>query len=144
MIYTELTEKAMRLAYAAHHGQDDKSGVPYIFHPMHVAEQMEDENTTIAALLHDVVEDTEITFEDLQQQGFPEIVIDALRLLTRDKSVPYMDYVENLKANDIAKAVKLADLRHNMDQNRLKDPTEKDHKRWEKYRKAEALLKQKQ
>lgn len=79
MIYTPLTNKALRLAYTAHHGQVDKSGVPYIFHPYHLAEQMTDEITTCVALLHDVVEDTDITFEELAQE-FPPAVIEALRL----------------------------------------------------------------
>ncbi|MDE5833913.1 MAG: HD domain-containing protein, partial [Ruminococcus sp.] len=83
MIYTEMTNKAMRIAYEAHHGQYDVNGVPYIFHPYHIAEQMTDEITTCVALLHDVIEDTEVTFEQLEQE-FPEEVITALRLLTHN------------------------------------------------------------
>ena len=74
MIYTALTKKAMKVAYEAHHGQTDRSGVPYIFHPFHVAEQMDDELSVCAALLHDGVEDTEITFEDLEKD-FPDAVV---------------------------------------------------------------------
>ena len=77
MIYTPLTVKAARIAYEAHHGQFDVCGMPYVFHPFHVAEQMTDEYTTCVALLHDVVEDTDVTFEDLEGE-FPEEVLEAL------------------------------------------------------------------
>jgi len=140
MIYTDLTKKAMKLAYRAHDGQQDKNGMPYIFHPMHLAEQMIDEQTTICALLHDVVEDTSVTFDYLREQGFPESVIEALTLLTHDKSVPYMDYVRTIKKNNIAAAVKAADLRHNCDLSRLDSVGEKDIERVEKYRQALAIL----
>ena len=112
MIYTALTKKAMKVAYEAHHGQTDRSGTPYIFHPFHVAEQMDDELSVCTALLHDVIEDTEITFEDLTGE-FPEEVVEALRCLTRDKNMNYFDYIRNLRKNPIAKKVKQADLLHN-------------------------------
>lgn len=118
MIYTELTAKAMRLAYDAHHGQTDKAGVPYIFHPYHLAEQMTDELTACAALLHDVAEDTPVTLEELERE-FPREVTDALRLLTHAPDVDYLDYVRALAQNPIARAVKLSDLRHNSDETRL-------------------------
>ncbi len=140
MIYTPLTKKAMKIAYAAHHGQTDKTGVPYIFHPMHLAEQMEDEAAACAALLHDVVEDTDLTFADLRAEGIPEEVLEALQLLTHDPAVPYMEYVEAIRPNPIARAVKLADLRHNSDLTRLDTVDEKAMQRNEKYRKAIALL----
>ena len=89
MIYTQLTNKAMQIAYRAHHGQTDRSGVPYVFHPFHLAEQMETEETTVAALLHDVAEDTELTLDDLREMGIPEWVLEALALLTHDPAVPY-------------------------------------------------------
>ena len=92
MIYTELTNKALKIAYAAHHGQVDYNGIPYIFHPVHLAEEMEDEVSCCAALLHDVVEDTSVTMEELAKE-FPEEVIARLRLLTHEKGVPYLDYV---------------------------------------------------
>ena len=121
MIYTDLTKKAMRIAYDAHKDQVDKSGLPYIFHPFHLAEQMTDEVSVCAAFLHDVVEDTSITFEDLEAHGIPAEVIEALRLLTHDSSVAYMDYVWKIKdsGNKTAITVKLADLRHNSDESRL-------------------------
>ena len=140
MIYTALTKKAMQIAYAAHHGQTDKTGLPYIFHPMHLAEQMEDEYSACAALLHDVVEDTELTFSDLEAEGFPAEVIEALKLLTHDPAVPYLDYVKAVRPNPIARAVKLADLRHNSDLTRLDTVDERALQRVEKYAKAIAIL----
>ena len=116
MIYTPLTNKAMRIAYAAHMGQVDKSGLPYIFHPYHLAEQMEDELSVCAALLHDVAEDTEITLEQLEPE-FPPEVIQALRL---------------------------ADIRHNADETRYAGcenvPEEQLARRRQKYAKARAIL----
>ncbi|MBQ8010113.1 MAG: HD domain-containing protein [Oscillospiraceae bacterium] len=140
MIYTALTKKAMQIAYAAHHGQTDKTGVPYILHPMHLAEQMEDEYSACAALLHDVVEDTELTFSDLEAEGFPAEVIEALKLLTHDPAVPYLDYVKAVRPNPIARAVKLADLHHNSDLTRLDTVDERALQRVEKYAKAIAIL----
>ena len=140
MIYTERTKKAMIIAYNAHHGQVDKFGVPYIYHPIHLAEQMQTEEECIAALLHDTVEDTTVTFEMLEKE-FPACdAVEAVKLLTHDKAVPYLDYVKNLKDNPIARKVKLADLRHNGDMSRLPNPTEKDWKRKEKYEKAIQIL----
>ena len=121
MIYTSMTIKAMKLAYKAHEGQVDRSGVPYIFHPIHLAEQMDEEISCTVALLHDVVEDTEVTLAELEQ-AFPPAVTEAVCLLTHDKSVDYYDYVRNLKPNVIAKKVKLADLAHNSDEIRSKPP----------------------
>ena len=140
MIYTEQTKKALKLCFRAHKNQTDKSGMPYVFHPFHLAEQMTDELTTVTALLHDVVEDTPHTLNDLREMGFPEEVIEALALLTHEKTVPYMEYVARIKQNPIAVAVKLADLRHNSDLTRLDHPGEKDLGRVEKYRKAIRLL----
>ena len=137
MIYTELTKKAMGIAFEAHREQVDKSGLPYIYHPIHLAEQMTDEITTCVALLHDVVEDTDITFEQLEQAGFPQEVMAALRLMTHDDTVPYMDYVRTLRENPAAAAVKRADLRHNSDLTRLDTVDEAARERVKKY--AEAL-----
>lgn len=140
MIYTHLTNEAMKIAYHAHHGQVDKSGIPYIFHPYHLAEQMPDEYTTCVALLHDVVEDTDVTIEELRDI-FPPQVIEAVALMTHDEDEPYLDYVRRISTNPIAKAVKLADLRHNSDQTRLEnaDATTLAHFQ-EKYRKAFEIL----
>lgn len=142
MIYTPMTIKAMQIAYEAHQGQFDQSGVPYIFHPYHVAEQMEDELTTCIALLHDVIEDTDVTEEQLSKD-FSEEVMEALRLLTHTSDIPYMDYIRKIKEHPIAKIVKRADIDHNMDMSRVKG-TEVSGERiqyWEeKYRKALSIL----
>ena len=140
MLYTDNTKRAIKLAYEAHAGQTDKSGLPYIHHPLHLAEQMQDESTTILALLHDVVEDTQYSIEDIEAMGFDREITDALRLMTHDQRVPYMEYVGKLKKNPLARTVKLADLRHNSDISRLNEVTEKDLKRIEKYRAAIELL----
>lgn len=140
MIYTEKTKKAMELCFEAHKDQVDKSGLPYVFHPFHLAEQMETEETIIAALLHDVVEDTDYTLEDIKEMGFGDAVTDALALLTHDDDTEYMDYVRAIKGNPIAKAVKLADLRHNSDITRLDVVDEKALKRRENYLEALEFL----
>ena len=140
MIYTDLTKKALKLCFEAHKEQVDKSGMPYVFHPFHLAEQMNDETTTVVALLHDVVEDTEITFKDLREQGFGIEIINALKLLTHDKNTPYMEYVGEIKKNNRAKKLKLADLRHNSDLTRLDVVDEKALKRKIKYEKAIKFL----
>lgn len=140
MLYTELTKKAMKISFEAHKNQVDKNGIPYIYHPIHLAEQMEDENTICVALLHDVVEDTDITFEELQKIGFNDDIIVALKLMTHDERVPYMDYIREIRNNPIAAKVKLADLKHNSDLTRLDVIDEKAKQRVEKYRKAIELL----
>ena len=139
MINTTSTRKAMKIAFDAHIDQVDKAGVPYIYHPIHLAEQMETEDECIVALLHDVVEDTEITFEQLDKD-FSSTIIDALKLLTHDKDVDYFEYINNIKNNPIAKKVKLADLKHNSDITRLEKVTKKDEERREKYRRAIDIL----
>ena len=118
MIYTDLTNKALKIAYAAHDGQTDKAGMPYIFHPYHLAEQMDDEISVCVALLHDVAEDTAVTLESLAEI-FPQEVMEPLRLLTHKKDDDYLEYVKALKQNPTAKKVKLADLAHNSDQSRF-------------------------
>lgn len=140
MIYTEMTKRALALCFEAHKDQKDKSGLPYVFHPFHLAEQMEDEETTVVALLHDVIEDTEYTIEDLQKAGFSQNVISAIALMTHDPQVPYMEYVRAIKSNPIARAVKLADLRHNSDMTRLDIITQRDEERAKKYLDAIVIL----
>lgn len=140
MIYTHMTKKALKLSFEAHKNQVDKSGMPYVYHPFHIAEQMKDEETTIVALLHDVVEDTDITINDIRKMGFNEDVCAALTLLTHDDSVPYMEYIKEIRKNPIAKAVKLADLKHNSDLSRLDTVDDKARKRAEKYEQAIDIL----
>lgn len=143
MIYTPLTNKAMRIAYNAHHGQVDQGGQPYIFHPIHLAEQMDNEISICVALLHDVVEDSNVTIADLQEE-FPSVITDAVQLLTHKVGTDYFHYVRAIRDNPIAKEVKLADLAHNSDETRLKGCagiTPEKLARWQKkYTKAMAIL----
>ena len=141
MVYTDKTKQALKLCFKAHDGQVDKSGLPYAHHPLHLAEQMDDEESTIVALLHDVVEDTDYTIKDLKGMGFGDAVIEAIDIMTHRPEVPYMDYVKEIAKNSIARKVKLADLNHNCDLTRLNhEPTSKDLERVEKYKKAKELL----
>ena len=139
MINTKLTRKAMIIAYNAHQNQFDKANIPYIYHPIHIAEQMDTELECIVALLHDVVEDTDITLNDLEKE-FPREVIDLLKILTHDKKIDYIEYIKKVKTNPIATKIKIADLKHNSDITRLENITTTDLKRIEKYKKALEIL----
>ena len=140
MIYTPMTKRALKICFEIHKNQVDKSGLPYVFHPFHLAEQMDDEISVTCALLHDVVEDSGMTLRDLRTMGFPEEVVEAVSLLTHDKSVPYMDYVREIKKNPIAVKVKLADLKHNSDPARVDTADESMLGRWAKYAEAAEFL----
>lgn len=139
MTHTQ-SELAQSIAVAAHEGQVDKAGKPYIEHPAHVASGVQGDAAKAVAWLHDVVEDTSLTFADLRERGVAPEIVEALKLLTHDESVPYLEYVRSLKSNLLAREVKLADLRHNSDLSRLPRITEKDQRRAEKYAKAIAIL----
>ena len=140
MLYTPVTKKALKISFKAHKDQVDKSGMPYVYHPFHLAEQMNDEYSTCVALLHDVVEDTDITLDELTSEGFPAEIIDALALMTHDDKVPYMDYVRKIKTNPIATKVKQADLEHNSDLTRLDNVDDAALERKNKYRQALFIL----
>ena len=142
MIYTEMTIKAIKVAYEAHLGQLDYNDVPYIFHPYHLAEQMDDEVSCTVALLHDVIEDTDLSLTDLEQI-FPTQVVEIVQLLTHDENVDYFDYIREIKKNPIATKVKLADLKHNSDETRSigTDLTPERLLYWKsKYTKAKEIL----
>ena len=142
MIYTKMTISAMKTANNAHLGQLDYNDVPYIFHPYHLAEQMDDEISCTVALLHDVVEDTSLTFADLEQI-FPKQVVEIVMLLTHDEKVDYFDYIQKIKTNAIAAKVKLADLEHNSNEDRSigSNLTQEQLLYWkEKYAKAKEML----
>ena len=142
MLYTPLTNKALQTAYHAHCGQTDRGGVPYIFHPYHLAEQMETEEEICTALLHDVVEDTSVTLQDLAKDFSPRILA-AVALLTHRAGTDYFDYVRAIKADPLAKKVKLADLAHNSDETRIAHSSIPPHKREQlrqKYSRARAIL----
>lgn len=141
MINTKLTRKAMIIAYNAHMKQFDREGVPYIYHPIHIAEQMDTETECIVALLHDVVEDTDITFEQLEKD-FPPEIIAVLKILTHDEKVDYMDYIKKVKENPIATKVKIVDIMHNSDESRLDKINAQDIARKNKYKQAMKLLKE--
>lgn len=130
----------MKLCFERHREQVDKCGIPYPFHPFHVAESMTDEKTTCVALLHDILEDTDTTKEELIDLGFPNDVVEAVCMMTHEDSVPYMDYVRQIKTNPIARAVKISDLTHNSDLSRLSTVSEKDLERVKKYREALKIL----
>lgn len=144
MIWDELTRKAFEIACKAHAGQVDRGGVPYIFHPLHVADQMPNSTLGAVGLLHDVVEDTPVTFVDLLAAGIPEDVVAAVKLLTHtpDDGLSYLEYVARLKDDELAAPVKKADLRHNSSLSRLPhEPTAKDLGRQKRYRRALEILK---
>ena len=142
MFYSKLINKAIDIAFSAHKDQKDKAGRPYFMHPLMVASQMNSEYEICTALLHDVIEDTDITIEELERE-FPKEITDALRLLTHDKNTDYLDYVREIKKNPIARKVKLADLNHNLDITRIQDNPkllEGFMRRREKYEKAKEIL----
>ena len=147
MVYTPLTNKALIYAYNAHHGQLDYNGIPFIFHPLHLAEQMDDEISCCAALLHDIVEDTALTLDDLRKE-FPEEVVEIVSLLTHGDSAEYnyedyFDYIRAIRAHPTARKIKLADISHNSDQSRCTGaglPPEKLEWWKQKYQKALAIL----
>ena len=141
MLYTPITKIALRLSFDAHRDQTDKSGLPYVFHPFHLAEQMETEHEVCAALLHDVLEDTDTTANDLIAAGIPKAYVETCQLLTHEDGVPYLDYVASLAEDPVARKVKIADLHHNSDVSRLDGPpSERDLKRLARYEAALDLL----
>ena len=134
-------EKALKIAYKAHENQFDKGGEPYINHPLHIAKMLNNEDEIITALLHDVMEDSNITKKDLIDFGFNKNVINALYFLTRKRNEDYFSYINKIKSNTLAKKIKILDLEHNLDVKRLSKITNKDLQRIEKYKKALAILK---
>lgn len=134
-------EKAIIIAVEAHQDVKDKCGEPYILHPLRMMVKLTTEEERIAAVLHDVVEDTEVTMKDLKAEGFSQTTLTAVDLLTHDKNKhSYEEFIQRLAPNPIARAVKLKDLEDNMDLRRLPNPTPKDFQRLEKYHKAVAYL----
>ena len=132
----DLLDKAIQIAAQAHAGQTRKNGSPYVLHPIRVMLRQQDPEAMIAGVLHDVVEDTDVTLEDLQREGFSEDVLATIRLLTHEDGVPYADYVDAIADNPIARAVKLADLEDNMNVRELPSVTDRDLTRMAKYHKA--------
>lgn len=137
-----LYRRAVEIATQVHRGQVDKGGKPYIEHPLTVAEQMTGTKQKIVAVLHDVMEDGDVTADDLLAEGFEKELVDAVCILTHTREIPvsYKDYIRQVKANPIARAVKIADLCHNLDLSRIPHPTDYDYERCERYKKALACL----
>lgn len=133
-------EDAIQLATKAHRGQVDKAGQAYILHPLRVMFAVDGETARIVAVLHDVVEDSDYSFDDLRKMGYSDEVISALDGMTRRDDETYAEFVERAKQNPIARRVKLADIEDNMDVRRLSDITEKDADRLQRYRQAWAVL----
>ena len=136
----ELLEKALRIAVNAHAGQVDKSGKPYIFHPVRVCCRCFTDEEKIVALLHDTIEDTDITAEDLLSEEFPRHIVDAILSISRKEGESYEDFVRRSSLNPLGRSVKLHDLEDNMDISRLEQVTEKDLERLNRYIKAYTYL----
>ncbi len=135
-----ILEKALALAFRAHQGQKDKSGFPYVFHPLRMMLQLTTLEEQTVALLHDVLEDSSITAEELRKEGFSPAVIEAVEALTRKKDEPYLEYIRRVKQNPLARVVKLADIRENLNANRLAELSENDCRRLERYLRARKIL----
>jgi (p)ppGpp synthase/HD superfamily hydrolase len=129
-------EDAIILAAGAHRGQADKAGEPYILHPLRVMLQLVDEEGRIAAALHDVLEDTATTADNLRDWGYGEKVVEALEALTRRDGESYADSIERAARNPLARRVKLADLADNMNVHRLPAVGDADRDRLARYQAA--------
>lgn len=135
-----MLEKAIAIAVEAHRGQIDKAGKPYILHPMRVMLSGKTEDEMICGILHDVIEDTPISIDMLAKEGFSNTILDALYLLTHDRSIPYQDYIASIAKNPLAIRVKLYDLHDNLNRDRLGVLTLEDERRMEKYKKSQEYL----
>ena len=131
--YNEQFQIALELAVEKHKNQTDKAGNPYILHPLNVMENLNSKEGKIVAILHDIIEDTDITEDYLLKIGLSKRIVDAVVALTRSEDMDYQEYIKNLSSNPLAKEVKLADLEHNMDLKRLPTLEEKDLERNRKY-----------
>lgn len=139
MIYTKMINKALNIAYKAHHGQKDKGNVPYIFHSYHIAEKFNNETDICVAILHDVLEDTFVSKEELEGY-FPKEVIEPLVLLTRSTHDTYFEYIKNICSNPIARKVKIEDIKHNLVFERIQNK-KRNEKLEKRYLKALEILK---
>ncbi|MBN7576128.1 MULTISPECIES: HD domain-containing protein [Clostridium] len=131
-----MLEKAIRIAAKAHEGQVDKGGKPYILHPLRLMLSRTSQEEMICAVLHDVIEDTDITIDYLKNEGFSEEILSALDALTRRHNETYDGFIERIITNSLACEIKLADLKDNMNLSRIENPSQKDHERIKKYNKA--------
>ena len=140
MNYNELYDLALKIAIHAHGGKKDKAGREYVMHPIRVAERCKDPRAKIVALLHDTIEDTEVTAEFLLGEGFPEEIVNGILSVTKRKGETYDDFVHRAATNAIGREVKIADLEDNMDIRRLREITDKDAERLRKYLRAWQFL----
>ena len=136
MNYNELYDKALQIAMRAHEGQKDKAGQDYVMHPIRVAERCDDPRAKVVALLHDTIEDSDITADYLREEGFTEEIVEAVLAVTRREGENYDDYVSRAAQNELGKMVKRADLEDNMDIRRLPELTDRDVERLQKYLRA--------
>lgn len=134
--WNEIYDHALRIAIRVHDGQKDISGREYIMHPIRVAERCKEPKAKIVALLHDTIEDTDVTPEYLRSEGFPEEIISAVLSVTKQEGESYEDFVYKASENAIGREVKIADLEDNMDVRRLKEITDEDVTRLRKYLRA--------
>lgn len=133
-------ERAIEIAASAHAGQHDKAGQPYVLHPLRVMLSVSSDEERIAAVLHDIVEDTSWTVDDLRQEGFSDVVIEAVTALTKTAGESRIEAARRAAKNTVARAVKLADITDNMDLSRIPDPTASDYARMEEYKAVKTLL----
>lgn len=138
--WESLLQRAIAIAAKAHEGQVDKAGNPYLAHPLFVMENVNSLEEKIVAVLHDAVEDSELTFDELRSEGFPEVVVLAIAAITKIEGEAYAAYLERVIANPIALRVKIADVTHNLDIRRIANPTEADFQRIVKYKKVLSQL----
>ena len=135
-----LIEKALHIAVESHKGQTDKNNTSYIFHVLRVMHSVNTDEQKITALLHDVVEDTNWTFEKLKQEGFSDEIVEAIDSVTKRKGEDYFTFVNRSKNNVIGRIVKIADIKDNLNIKRIEKPTDKDFERMKRYRKALRIL----
>ncbi|MED3550139.1 GTP pyrophosphokinase [Cytobacillus praedii] len=134
-------ERAIQIAVEAHYGQKDKGNSPYILHPLRVMHNVKEYNEKIIAVLHDVIEDTNVTLDDIRNEGYPEEILFALDCITKRKGEVYKDYLERVKQSELSRIMKLADLEDNCDLSRINFPVQKDFDRVQKYKASLAALK---
>ncbi len=131
-----LISKALLFATTGHINQIDKGGEDYILHPIRIMQNMDTIEEKLVAILHDTMEDCKATEEDLKNIGMPKDVIEAVKVITKEKREDYYKYIKRVKQNSIARRVKMADLEDNMNLKRIKSPTGKDFERFKKYQRA--------
>lgn len=138
----DILTKAIILAAQGHDGQTDKGGQPYILHPLRVMQSAKGEDERIVAVLHDLVEDTGYTLAHLAGEGFPDEIVQAVDCLTKRDGEAYDAFIDRIRANPLASRVKILDISDNMDLGRIASPTQEDHDRLDKYRRALVALNQ--